>query len=130
MRKKVKLITIAIVAVSAFVSLIIVNFILYEKPETLETLEGVEDISLFVDYNNGTIKTRTNFTLDNGKTTALDALEKWCIIRYVVYPNGIFVTEIDGVSGSWIYTINNFFAGVGAAAYPLESGDIVTWKHI
>ena len=127
MRKKVKLITIVIVAVSAFVLLIIVNFILYEKPETLE---GVEDISLVVDYNNGTIKTRTNFTLDNGKTTAFDALEKWCIIRYVESPQGIFVTEIDGVSGSWIYTINNFFAGVGAAAYPLESGDLVTWKHV
>ena len=127
MRKKVKLITIAIVAVSAFVSLIIVNFILYEKPETLE---GVEDISLFVDYNNGTIKTRTNFTLDNGKTTALDALEKWCIIRYDDFGWGIIVREIDGVSGSWIYTINNFFAEVGASVYPLESGDLVTWIHI
>ncbi len=127
MRKKVKLITIAIVAVSAFVSLIIVNFILYEKPETLE---GVEDISLFVDYNNGTIKTRTNFTLDNGKTTALDALEKWCIIRYDDFGWGILVTEIDGVSGGWIYTVNNYFAEVGASAYPLESGDLVTWIHI
>lgn len=127
MRKKVKLITIAIVAVSAFVSLIIVNFILYEKPETLE---GVEDISLVVDYNNGTIKTRTNFTLDNGKTTALDALEKWCIIRYDDFGWGIIVREIDGVSGNWIYTINNFFAEVGASVYPLESGDLVTWIHI
>ena len=127
MRKKVKFILIALVGISAFAFLIIFNFDLYKKPETLES---VEDISLFVDYNNGTIKTRTNFTLDNGKTTAFDALEKWCIIRYVESPQGIFVTEIDGVSGSWIYTINNFFAGVGAAAYPLESGDVVTWKHI
>jgi len=127
MRKKVKFILIALVGISAFAFLIIFNFDLYKKPETLES---VEDISLFVDYNNGTIKTRTNFSLDNSKTTALDALEKWCIIRYVESPQGIFVTEIDGVSGSWIYTINNFFAGVGAAAYPLESGDVVTWKHI
>jgi len=127
MRKKVKFILIALIGISAFAFLIIFNFDLYKKPETLES---VEDISLFVDYNNGTIKTRTNFTLDNGKTTAFDALEKWCIIRYVESPQGIFVTEIDGVSGSWIYTINNFFAGVGAAAYPLESGDVVTWKHI
>jgi hypothetical protein len=129
MRKKIKFVLVALIGISAFVSLIIFT-ILYEKPETLETLEGVEDISLFVDYNNGTIKTRTNFTLDNGKTTALDALEKWCIIRYVVYPSGIFVTEIDGVGGSWIYTINNFFVEVGASVYPLESGDIVTWKHL
>ena len=127
MRKKVKLIIIAIVAVSAFVFLIIFNSNLYKKPESLE---GVEDISLFVDYNNGTIKTRTNFTLDNGKTTALDALEKWCIIRYDDFGWGIIVREIDGVSGSWIYMINSFSPPVGSSAYPLESGDIVTWKHI
>jgi len=127
MRKKVKLIIIAIVAVSAFVFLIIFNFNLYKKPESLE---GVEDISLFVDYNNGTIKTRTNFTLDNGKTTALDALEKWCIIRYDDFGWGIIVREIDGVSGSWIYMINSFSPRVGSSVYPLESGDIVTWKHI
>ena len=127
MRKKIKLVLISLIGISAFMSLIIVNIILDEKPETLE---GVEDISLFVDYNNGTIKTRTNFTLDNGKTTALDALEKWCIIRYDDFGWGILVTEIDGVSGGWIYTVNNYFAEVGASAYPLESGDLVTWKHI
>ena len=127
MRKKIKLVLIALIGISAFMSLIIVNIILDEKPETLE---GVEDISLFVDYNNGTIKTRTNFTLDNGKTTALDALEKWCIIRYEVSVRGILVTEIDGVSGGWIYKVNGFLPPVGASAYPLESGDLVTWKHI
>ena len=127
MRKKVKFILIALVGISAFAFLIIFNFDLYKKPETLES---VEDISLFVDYNNGTIKTRTNFTLDNGKTTALDALEKWCIIRYDDFGWGIIVREIDGVSGSWIYMINSFSPNVGSSGYPLESGDIVTWKHI
>jgi len=127
MRKKIKFILITLVGVSAFASLIIFNFNLYKKPETLES---VEDISLFVDYNNGTIKTRTNFTLDNGRTTAFDALEKWCIIRYEESPQGILVTEIDGVSGSWIYMINNFFAEVGASVYPLKSGDLVTWQLV
>ena len=129
MRKKVKFIIIALVGISAFASLIIFT-ILYEKPETLETLESVEDISLFVDYNNGTIKTRTNFTLDNGKTTAFDALEKWCIIIYDDFGWGIIVRAIDGVSGSWIYMINSFSPSVGASVYPLKSGDLVTWEHI
>ncbi|MBY8988373.1 MAG: hypothetical protein KGD61_07955 [Candidatus Lokiarchaeota archaeon] len=127
MRKKVKFILIALVGISAFISLIIFNSLLYKKPETLES---VEDISLFVDYNNGTIKTRTNFTLDNGKTTALDALAKWCIIKYVVSPRGILVTEIDGLGGGWIYMVGGFSPNSGAAVYPLESGDLVTWKHI
>jgi len=127
MKKKIKLILITLVGVSAFASLIIFNFILYEKPETLGS---VEDISLFVDYNNGTIKTRTNFTLDNGKTTAFDALEKWCIIRYDDLGWGIIVREIDGVSGNWIYMINSFSPSVGASVYPLKSSDLVTWELV
>jgi len=128
MRKKVKFIIIAlVVGISTLASLIILNFYLYKKPETLE---GVEDISLFVDYNNGTIKTRTNFTLDNGKTTALDALEKWCDVSTTDFIWGIFVSKIDGVSGDWIYMVNSFSPSVGASAYPLESGDNVTWKHL
>ena len=127
MRKKIKFVLITLIGVSAFASLIIFNFNLYKKPETLES---VKDISLFVDYNNGTIKTKTNFTLDNGKTTAFDALDKWCVIRYEESPQGILVTEIDGVSGSWIYMINNFFAEVGASVYPLKSGDLVTWQLV
>jgi len=100
---------------------------LYKKPETLES---VEDISLFVDYNNGTIKTRTNFTLDNGKTTAFDALDKWCIIIYEDFGWGIMVRAIDEVSGNWIYMINSFSPSVGASVYPLKSGDNVTWQLV
>ena len=127
MRKKIKFILITLIGVSAFASLIIFNFNLYKKPETLES---VKDISLFVDYNNGTIKTRTNFTLDNGKTTAFDALDKWCIIIYDDLGWGIIVRAIDGVSGSWIYMINSFSPSVGASVYPLKSGDLVTWEHV
>jgi hypothetical protein len=127
MRKKIKFILIALIGVSTFASLIIFNFNLYKKPETLES---VEDISLFVDYNNGTIKTRTNFTLDNGKTTAFDALDKWCIIIYEDFGWGIIVRTIDGVSGSWIYMINSFSPSVGASVYPLKSGDNVTWQLV
>ncbi len=127
MRKKIKFILITLVGVTAFTSLIIFNFNLYKKPETLGS---VEDISLFVDYNNGTIKTRTNFTLDNGKTTALDALEKWCIIRCEDFGWGIIVREIDGVIGNWIYMINGFSPSVGASVYTLKSADHVTWECV
>jgi len=127
MRKKIKFILIALIGVSAFASLIIFNFNLYKKPETLES---VEDISLFVDYNNGTIKTRTNFTLDNGKTTAFDALDKWCIIIYEDFGWGIMVRAIDEVSGNWIYMINSFSPSVGASVYPLKPGDNVTWQLV
>ena len=127
MKKKIKLVLIALIGISAFTSLIIFNY-LYKKPEPLES---VENISLAVNFNNGTIKTRTNFTLDNGKTTAFDALEKWCIIRYVDYGIwGKFVTEIDGISGNWIYTVNSFSPGTGASVYTLIDGDLVEWQLV
>lgn len=127
MKVKAKHLLIALVGISAFVTLIIFNFYLYKKPNPLER---VENISLNVNYNNGTIKLKSNFTLDNGKTTALDALEKWCIIRYDDFGWGIIVREIDGISGNWIYTINTFSPSVGASVYTLKNGDLVGWEHV
>ena len=127
MKKKTKFVLIALIGISAFTSLIIFYY-LYNNPKPLGR---VENISLTVNYNNGTIKTRTNFTLDNGKTTAFDALEKWCIIKYEDYLiQGKFVTEIDGISGNWIYTINSISPGVGSSVYTLKNGDIIGWELV
>ena len=127
MRKKVKNSLIVLVGVSLLVTLLIFNISLYKKPESLES---VNDISLTVDYNNGTIKTRQNFTLDNGKTTALDALDKWCEIDYDDFGWGIIVREIDSVRGNWIYKINGFSPGVGASVYILKDGDLIEWQLV
>ena len=127
MRKKVKNILIVLVGVSLLASLLIFNFSLYKKPETLET---VKDISLSVDYNNGTIKTRLNFTLDGGKTTALDALDKWCEIDYDDFGWGVIVREIDNVRGSWIYKINEFSPSIGASVFTLKDGDLIEWQLV
>jgi hypothetical protein len=127
MKKQTKFILIAIIGISCFLILIIFNISLYKNPQTLTT---VEDISLIVDYNNGTIKEHYNFTLDEGKTTAFDALDEWCDIEYQEYSWGIIVRVIDGVSGSWIYMVNNKSPGVGATMYPLSDGDLVKWMRV
>ena len=127
MRKKVKNTLIVLVGVSLLATLIIFNLTLYKKPESLE---HVVDISLSVDYNNGTVKTRHNFTLDNGKTTAFDALDKWCEIDYDDFGWGIIVREIDNVRGNWIYKINGFSPSVGASVYTLKDGDLIEWQLV
>ncbi|MBY9019486.1 MAG: hypothetical protein KGD67_00415 [Candidatus Lokiarchaeota archaeon] len=127
MRKKVKITFIVLVGVSLLASLLIFNFSLYEKPETLES---VYNISLSVDYNNGTVKTRLNFTLDNGKTTAFDALNKWCEIDYDNFGWGIIVREIDSVRGNWIYKINGFSPSIGASVFTLNDGDLIEWQRV
>ena len=127
MRKKVKNTLIVLVGVSLLATLLIFNLNLYKKPESLEY---VVDISLSVDYNNGTVKTRHNFTLDNGKTTAFDALDKWCETDYDDFGWGIIVREIDNVRGNWIYKINGFSPSVGASVYTLKDGDLIEWQLV
>ena len=127
MRKKVKNTLIVLVGVSLLATLLIFNLNLYKKPETLES---VSDISLSVDYNNGTVKTRHNFTLESGKTTAFDALDKWCEIDYDDFGWGIIVREIDSVRGNWIYKINGFSPSVGASVYTLIDGDLIEWQLV
>ena len=127
MRKKAKNLLVVLVGVSLLATLLIFNVSLYKKPESLES---VNDISLSVDYNNGTVKTRLNFTLDNGKTTAFDALDKWCEIDYDDFGWGIIVRAIDNVRGNWIYKINGLSPSIGASVYTLKDGDLIEWQQV
>ena len=126
MRKKLKLVIIAIVGISSFSILTLINFYLMNNP-TESTKESVNNINLIVDYKNGNIKSHENFTLDNWETTAFNALDKWCDVNFDDYGWGIFVTEIDGIRGGWIYLVNNGPPKVGAPDYPLNDGDEVKW---
>jgi len=126
MNKKLKFFLIVIVGITSFSLLFIVNFNLEINP-TAPPKESVKNINLIVDYDNGTIKVQENFSLDNRKTTAFDALDKWCDVTTTDYILGIFVSEIDGVSGDWIYMVNNNIARVSASKYQLDDGDEVKW---
>ena len=126
MRKKLKFFIIVIVGISSFSMLILINFNLITNP-TKSTRESVNNITLLVNYKNGTIKVHENFTLENNKTSAFDALDKWCDIKYIVYGFGIFVSEIDGIRGGWIYLVNDKLPDVGAHDYQLNDGDEVKW---
>ena len=99
MDKKLKFFIIAIVGISSFSLLIFFNFNSISNPIEAPK-ESVNNISLIVDNKNGPIKVHENFTLENNKTSAFDALDKWCDIKYIVYGFGIFVSEIDGIRGS------------------------------
>jgi hypothetical protein len=126
MKQKKKYLLIAMIGATLFSLLILVNISLYKTPDKLET---VENITLIVDYNNSTIKTRANFTLTEGKTTAFDALNQWCEIQYDDFGWGIIVRVIDGVGGNWLYFINGIAPGVGSDMYSLKDGDLVKWAR-
>ena len=127
MRKKFKYIIIALIGIMSFTTLIIVYVNLKQAPPTLQKVEG---LNLYVDYNNGSVKVINNFTLEGGKTTAFDALAKWCNIRYDNFGWGIIVREIDGIGGNWFYYVNNYSPSVGSNLYPLENGDSIKWQRV
>ncbi|MFX1324172.1 MAG: DUF4430 domain-containing protein [Promethearchaeota archaeon] len=126
-RKYNKYMFIGIIAIASFASF----FIFYSNIEVGEVnrpLERVQDITLIIDYGNGTIKTESSFELTNSNTTAFDALIKWADIDYSEYGEmGILVENIDGVSGNWRYSINGEFPGVSSDKYNLKNGDTVKW---
>ena len=126
MKKKFKFLIIGIIGIISFSTLITINFNLKQTPDTLEL---VTDLNLHVDYNNGSIKIRQNFSLSEGKTTVFDALAHWCEVLYDDYGWGIIVREIDGVGGNWLYFVNDISPSVGSDMYPLENGDSIRWKR-
>ena len=127
MRKNIKLILIAVIGVSSFALLLFFNFNVYNQP--INQKDIVYSIDLQVDYNNGTIKVRQNFTLEGGKTTAFDALDLWCDVQFDTYGWGIIVQVIDGVSGNWLYFVNGIAPSMSSTFYSLEDGDLVEWKR-
>ncbi|MHA2391355.1 MAG: DUF4430 domain-containing protein [Promethearchaeota archaeon] len=126
-RKLNKYFLIAIIATASFASFFIYTYSL-EVGEVNRPQEIATELTLIVDYGNGTIKTQENFELTNFNTTAFHALTKWCDIKYNEFGEmGILVEEIDGIKGNWRYSINGDFPGVSSNKYNLKNGDTIKW---
>jgi len=124
-----KYILVAIIAIASFTSFFVFSSSL-EVGEVNKPQREVEDITLIVDYGNGTVKIIENFDLTDYNTTAFDALITWCKVKYHDYGDmGILVEEIDGVKGNWRYTVNDDFPGVSSNKYNLRDGDTVKWIY-
>lgn len=124
-----KFILVAILAVASFTSFFVFTSSI-EIAEVNEPLREVQDITLMVDYGNGTVKTLENVELTDYNTSAFDALINWCEVEYKDYGEmGILVEEIDGIQGNWRYSINGDFPGVSSNKYNLKNGDTVKWVY-
>ncbi|MBY8990522.1 MAG: DUF4430 domain-containing protein [Candidatus Lokiarchaeota archaeon] len=126
-RKFNKYALIAILATASFASFFVFTTSI-EIADVNKPLREVHNLTLIVDYGNGTVKTIENFELTDYNTTAFDALINGCQIEYKDYGEmGILVEEIDGVKGNWRYSVNSDFPGVSSDKYNLKNGDIVKW---
>jgi len=92
------------------------------------------NVSLSIDYGNGTIQTFTDVYLEQN-ATALDALrtvEESVITEHWV-GWGSIVTSIGGITNEglvgWQYWVNENWGLVAADLQILVSGDLVEWKY-
>ncbi|MFX1259853.1 MAG: DUF4430 domain-containing protein [Promethearchaeota archaeon] len=97
-----------------------------------EPQEEVEDITLIVDYDGEKEEKKVeDFSLDDGETTAFDAVNEWCDVEYEVYSNDrYYITYIDGVGEGWVYYVNSDFPDIPVNYYNLEDGDVVRFKYV
>lgn len=137
MKKKFKIILVAIIAVSSFTGLVIFSlfFLPFFNPGDNVTgrsnpLSEVHNITLIVEYVNQPIDSWENISLFGYQTSVLDALEEKCDVQLSFFSNGALVVGINGVTGDWVYYVNGLFAGVGAADYNLNHGDNIHWKRV
>ncbi|NVM44585.1 MAG: DUF4430 domain-containing protein [Candidatus Lokiarchaeota archaeon] len=122
-----KYILISVLAIASFTSFFVFTSSI-EVGEVNTPLREVNDITLIVDYGNGTIVTWANFTLSDYNTTAFDALSEWCEVEITDYgERGIIVESINGLKKNWLYSVNDESPGVSAKKYNLRDGDIVEW---
>ncbi|MFX1496570.1 MAG: hypothetical protein ACFFBH_03495 [Promethearchaeota archaeon] len=118
---------IAVLGIASFSSLFIyISTLSVSVPN--EPKQEVNNITLMVDYGNGTIITVDNINLINHKTTAFDALNYSCEVIYKNYGEmGYLVEAINGTYGNWLFYVNDEYVVAAANLYYLNNGDIVKW---
>lgn len=142
MEKHKKFIIISIIGLSCFTSLIVFQLFFVESFESsINNNDGSEsdspknsadNITLIVDFDgekeNIIIE---DFSLEDGKTTVFDAVNKWCDVDYEEYPNGdYYITHIDGVGEGWVYHHNDDYPNDAVNRRNLDDGDTVEFTYV
>ncbi|MHA2128488.1 MAG: hypothetical protein ACXABO_20135 [Promethearchaeota archaeon] len=140
MIKKIKFILIGTIAVLSFTMLILFNFIILPNFQSnlsqnldneREKRFAVKNITIFIDYS-GAQENQSfhDLNLTNYETSAYHALLNCCDIKVRSFSWGLFVDEINGVSG-WIYWINDDPPpNIPANYFYLIDNDTVNWKNV
>ena len=147
MEKIHKYLLLVIIGTTCFTGLILFNF--YVVPEWQSSinqssndddddaymglddpLSSVHNITLIVDYDGGLDKlTKRDFNLTDGKTTAFDAVDKWC--ELIHNEDKTYVTHIDSVGEGWVYWVNEKpLSNKPAIEFYLDHEDTVYWEYV
>ena len=117
----------AMIAASSFSGLLFFNNNMNLLLGSSTLNQRVDNITLIVDYGNGTVYESPSFSLLGGKTTVYDALDAWCSVELQNFAGlGNQVVAINGYepSGGWTYSIDGKYAGE-ITTTGLNNGDTV-----
>jgi len=130
------LLAIVVTYVSVFTVLIYLNpyYSAIESPQ--HEIKPAYNVTVIIDYGNGSIETFTGIDLDSPNTTVFHALLLVASVEYHYEGPYVFVDAINGVRNNennnnrwWQYWVNGELPMVAANKYYLNSNDIVEWKY-
>ena len=108
-------------------------------PRRLTLTPTVSNLTLKIDFNNGTILVFTNVTLTDRYTTVFDLTAFHSTIKYKLFRFGasayFYITEINGLTENlgqawyWQYWVDGVYTSIGANGYQLEDHDVVEWRY-
>jgi hypothetical protein len=108
-------------------------------PRRLNFTPVVTNLTLQINFDNGTIITWTNITLTDRYTSVFDLIAGKASIKYKIFRFGesayFYLTEINGLQENleqalyWQYWVNGVYTSVGANGFQLRDNDIVVWRY-
>jgi hypothetical protein len=108
-------------------------------PYRLEMLTSVKNVTLILDYNNGTQIKWEGVDLSNHYTTCYDLVVKFTTVEKNIQYYGsrplFYITSINGVvedvpnSHFWLYWVNGVYVQAGCNGFQLHDNDVVIWKY-
>ncbi|MHA1647482.1 MAG: DUF4430 domain-containing protein [Promethearchaeota archaeon] len=93
------------------------------------------NISLSIDYWNGTIETNSNLTISKSNSSVFDILSQNYEVSYKTYSLGKLVTGINGLIENqenntyWFIWINGTYSNNGAEQIYVKNNTLVEWKY-
>ncbi|MHA1776213.1 MAG: DUF4430 domain-containing protein [Promethearchaeota archaeon] len=93
------------------------------------------NISLSVDFGNGTVDYHQNITICKNASSVFDLLQLFYEIGYESYSYGLIITSINNVENNivsnyfWFFWVNEEYSNIGASNYQLNDSDRVYWAY-
>lgn len=102
-------------------------------PNRLNFPETRTNLTLIVNYKNGTIDEFKEIDLNNHYTTVFDLVNTCCDIEYNIYcwavPT-IFITHINAIGVGWIYKVNDYMTPAGCNTVSPVDDSIIYWEFV